>query len=155
MSIMHTPMPQTYYPQPQFIAPSQPVYQAPAQQMQMPQPSPTISNIYYVQGEAAAKAYPVAFGKGIVLFDSERDYFYIKEVDQSGVPKPLRKFPYHEETNEQTPTTVQLQQPVQQTAETKPDYITRNEFEKRLSELKIVEPKVTKETPVTEESENG
>lgn len=132
MSIMHTQMPQTYYPQPQFVAPQQPiqqpVYQAP-QQQQIPQPSPTISNIFYVQGEAAAKAYPVAFGKGIVLFDSERDYFYIKEVDRYGVPKPLRKFPYKEEFEQETQPTVQLQ------TEEKPDYVTRDEFEKRIAEL--------------------
>lgn len=133
MSIMHTQMPQTYYPQPQFVAPQQPiqqpVYQAP-QQQQIPQPSPTITNIFYVQGEAAAKAYPVQFGKGIVLFDSERDYFYIKEVDRYGVPKPLRKFPYKEEFEQETQPTVQLQ------TEERPDYITRDEFEKRIAEIK-------------------
>ena len=141
MSIMHTQMPQTYYPQPQFTQPLQPVYQAP-QQQQIPQPSPSITNIFYVQGESAAKAYPVAFGKGIVLFDSERDYFYIKEVDRFGVPKPLRKFPYKEEVEEiqQTQPTVQLQQ-----TEPTPEYITRSEFEKRMSEIskpvEMVQPK--------------
>lgn len=131
MSIMHTQMPQTYYPQPQVVNVQQPVYQAPQQQQQqIPQPSPTISNIYYVQGEAAAKAYPVAFGRGIVLFDSERDYFYIKEVDRYGVPKPLRKFPYREELEQEVQPTVQLQQ-----VEEAPDYVTRTEFEKRIAEI--------------------
>lgn len=134
MSIMHSQIPQTYYPQPQFVAPQQtiqqPVYQAPQQQQQIPQPSPTISNIFYVQGEAAAKAYPVAFGKGVVLFDSERDYFYIKEVDRYGVPKPLRKFPYKEELEEEVQPTVQLQQ-----TEPVHDYVTRDEFEKRIAEI--------------------
>lgn len=122
----------------------QPVYQAPVPP-QIPQQSPTISNIYYVQGEAAAKAYPVAFGKGIVLFDSERDYFYLKEVDRFGVPKPLRKFPYREELEDETQATVQLQ------ADVENDFVTRSEFEKRIAELSTP----AKKTKRKEEEDDG
>lgn len=52
--------------------------------------------ITWVQGEAGAKAFPVGPGKSVQLMDSERDVFYIKSTDVSGVPMPLRTFAYEE-----------------------------------------------------------
>lgn len=52
--------------------------------------------IIWVQGEAAAKAYPVAAGSNVLLMDSEGECFYIKSTDASGMPLPLRVFEYKE-----------------------------------------------------------
>jgi hypothetical protein len=84
-----------------------PNYQVPMQyQQQYPQIQQTISNtpinqhtssgIIWVQGEAGAKAYPVAPGNSLLLMDSESEVFYIKSTDASGVPMPLRIFNYTE-----------------------------------------------------------
>lgn len=54
--------------------------------------------ITWVQGEAAAKSYPVAAGQSVLLMDSEASAFYIKSTDQSGMPQPLRIFDYSERT---------------------------------------------------------
>ena len=54
------------------------------------------TGIIWVQGESGAKAYPVAPGNSVWMMDSESDNFYIKSVDISGVPMPLRIFSYSE-----------------------------------------------------------
>ena len=54
------------------------------------------SGIIWVQGEAGAKAYPLAPGSNILLMDSETECFYIKSTDPSGMPMPLRTFQYKE-----------------------------------------------------------
>lgn len=80
------------------------------------------SGIIWVQGEAGAKAYPVGPGESVLLMDSERDCFYIKSTDVSGVPMPLRTFTYTE--------VVQTQNVMHH--ENKMDssqYVTRDEFE--------------------------
>ena len=83
-------------------------YQVPATYQQQYPMQQTISNtpivsnnhnsagIIWVQGEAGAKAYPVAPGNSVLLMDSEAECFYIKSTDSSGVPMPLRAFAYNE-----------------------------------------------------------
>lgn len=107
-----------------------PMYPMPYQQ-QYPIQQQTVSNtpvtvnqnpqhgtgIIWVQGEAGAKAYPVAPGLSVLLMDSEKDCFYIKTTDASGVPMPLRTFTYTEVVQSQ-----QARQP-------EPQYVTREEFE--------------------------
>lgn len=47
------------------------------------------------------------------LFDSEGNYFYIKQVDKSGMPYPLRRFKYVEITDDEiAPKTAQEQSTV-------------------------------------------
>lgn len=81
------------------------------------------SAIIWVQGEAGAKAYPVAAGNSVQLMDSERQVFYIKSTDNSGIPQPLRRFVYHEDVAES---------PAVDTSQ----FITRAEFEKALAKIK-------------------
>lgn len=83
------------------------------------------SAIIWVQGEAGAKAYPVAAGNSVQLMDSERQVFYIKSTDNSGIPQPLRRFVYHEDVAENTTPSLDTSQ-----------FITREEFEKALSEFR-------------------
>jgi hypothetical protein len=84
-------------------------------------------DILWVQGEAGAKSYPVAPGHSAILMDSEGSVFYIKTLDTSGVPLPLRAFTYVEKNAGPTPAN--------QAASSDNDYITRKEFEAALAKL--------------------
>lgn len=44
------------------------------------------SGIIWVQGESAAKSYPVAPNASVALWDSEANVVYIKSADASGMP---------------------------------------------------------------------
>lgn len=79
------------------------------------------NSIIWVQGEQAAKAYPVSAGQSILLMDSENPLMYIKSTDQSGMPLPLRIFEIREKIQNGN------QQPIP-----KPniDYVPRSEFDK-------------------------
>lgn len=98
--------------------------QMPVQQPQMPpvasQAQQVTSDINWVQGEADAKSRPVAAGHSVILMDTEDSVMYIKTVDQSGMPQPLRIFDYKE------------RQPHSRSAEASkaatPDMVTRQEF---------------------------
>ena len=95
-----------------------------------PQQQPQQQNhgIIWVDGENAARSFMVGAGQSVMLMDSNASCFYIKTADQSGMPLPLRVFDYTERTVNQQTEHPQIQQPM-------PDYITREEFEKRLAEL--------------------
>ena len=45
--------------------------------------------IIWVQGEAGAKAYPLAPNNKVLLMDSEAPVLYVKSVNTSGIPDPL------------------------------------------------------------------
>lgn len=69
-----------YYPQ-------QMMQNQPQQAQPQPQPQPQInSGIIWVQGEAAAKSYPIAPNSSVPLWDSEANVIYIKSADMSGMP---------------------------------------------------------------------
>lgn len=108
----------SYFPQ-QYYAGANMPYNAPnlssnAQAQQNNQ-------ITWVQGEAAAKAYPVGAGNSVLLMDSEDAIFYIKSTDQSGMPQPLRIFDYTERTTQHTSATAKNSTP--------DEYVTRAEFD--------------------------
>jgi hypothetical protein len=79
-------------------------------------------NLLWVQGEAAAKAFPVASGQSVLLMDSEDSIMYIKSTDQSGMPQPLRVFEYKERT--QTAHNAPASSP-----KASDEYVSRKEFE--------------------------
>lgn len=133
-----------YYPQPvpDQLAQLRQQQTMPMQQM-VPPPQPTSNGILWVQGEEGAKAYMVAAGSSAMLMDSDANVFYIKSVDESGVPRPLRIFDYAERTAAQrTPT-----QPTQQPSV---EYVPRAEFDAlaaRVAELTA--------QSIKEETDNG
>ena len=52
---------------------------------------PSVGNSFvWVQGEEAAKAYPVAPNSSVILFDSENPVLYIKQADATGRPLPMQ-----------------------------------------------------------------
>ena len=100
----------------------------PQMQQSQPQVSPQQNNqahnsIIWVQGNAAAKSYPVAPGTTVMMLDSEEPVFYIKTVDASGMPAPLRVFDFAERV-ETAPQHIDTD-----------EFITREEFERRIAEL--------------------
>lgn len=106
-----------------------PYYQQPTQnQFSYNAPTQPSSDIKWVQGEAAARAYPVGAGSSVLLMDSEDEVFYVKSSDSSGMPLPLRIFEYKEKVIE--PPRSKNEPPV--------EYVTKEEFEKKINELKKI-----------------
>ena len=129
--MLYNGFPATY--QPFYQMPQQPQQvqiQAPAQPAQ-PQPQQPTTSILWVQGEAGARAYPVAPGASVLLMDSETSTFYIKTMDASGMPQPLRTFDYVERQHASgTPPMAQAQPQTDLSA-----YVTRDELDERLAAL--------------------
>lgn len=91
----------------------------------------TGDNRIWVQGEIGAKSYIIAPGNTVPLWDSESQTIWIKSVAPNGVPA-MQKINY---SFEQQPTPQPTPAPVPQNN----NYVTREEFEKRLAE--ILKPK--------------
>lgn len=100
----------------------QPFYQVPQQTPPQTQSAPQ-NAIQWVQGIEGAKAYPVMAGSSVLLMDSEESCFFIKTADAAGMPT-LRIFDYSERTQNK-PKEVDMSA-----------YITREEFDKVIAELK-------------------
>jgi DNA-binding response OmpR family regulator len=81
-----------------------------------------MNGITWVLGENAAKSFPVGAGQTVVLMDREEPVMYMKSVDQSGMPLPLRIFDITERTAQHTESVIAK-------SET-PDYVSRSEFDK-------------------------
>lgn len=93
------------------------------------QPQTRQNGLIWVQGIAGAKSYMVEPGKSVLLMDSEDLRFYIKSADNDGIPLPLRIFDYTERSDnapKEKPEAVPDMK----------DYITREEFENKIKELK-------------------
>ena len=121
----------TYYDQMQ--TPSfnqQPMVQ---QVQQMPTPAPQTNNgLVWVQGEVAAKSYPVAPNCTVMLMDSEGERFYLKSADSSGMPLPLRVFEYTERNNAPTGD---FKGGTSGFSEMDDRFVTREEFERRMASI--------------------
>ena len=121
----------TYYDQMQ--TPSfnqQPMVQ---QVQQMPTPAPQTNNgLVWVQGEVAAKSYPVAPNCTVMLMDSEGERFYLKSADSSGMPLPLRVFEYTERINAPTGD---FKGGTSEFSEMDDRFVTREEFERRMASI--------------------
>lgn len=78
MAFYNAPIPTNVTAYPQYGPQN---YYTPTQ----PQSAP-YNTFVWVQGEAGARAYPVAPGNKIALFDSENPVVYIKSTDSNGRP---------------------------------------------------------------------
>ena len=109
-----------YYPNQMPMMQNQ---QIPLQQSQMPQNGVQSSgnSITWVLGENAAKSFPVGAGQTVVLMDREEPVMYMKSVDQSGMPLPLRIFDITERTAQRS----EANSPKVSSA----DYVSRSEFD--------------------------
>ena len=142
----------TYYDQMQ--TPSfnqQPMVQ---QVQQMPTPAPQTNNgLVWVQGEVAAKSYPVAPNCTVMLMDSEGERFYLKSADSSGMPLPLRVFEYTERINA---TTGDFKGGTSDFSEMDDRFVTREEFERRMASIgSQCKCKESKKNKLTEDATDG
>lgn len=120
MAIFNQGYPMSYTPQ---------VYQPPIQTSQAmqsvnPNQQQQYSDMIFVPGKEAAKVYPVARGSSVTLFDSEGDKFYVKTVDNSGMPQKLRTFSYVEIMDEEPHGMSSLASPEIDTSQ----FVTRQEM---------------------------
>ena len=142
----------TYYDQmntPGFN--QQPIVQ---QVQQMPTPAPQTNNgLVWVQGEVAAKSYPVAPNCTVMLMDSEGERFYLKSADSSGMPLPLRVFEYTERINAPTGD---FKGGTSDFSEMDDRFVTREEFERRMASIgSQCKCKESKKNKLTEDATDG
>ena len=100
--------------------PNAPQYLLPAQ---TPPQTNNNNGFAWVQGENGAKSYLVAPNTTVLLMDSESPKFYLKSIDNSGFPMPLRVFEYKELTS----TTATEKERTEN--DTDAMYVTKSEFE--------------------------
>lgn len=120
-----------------------PMMQQPIQGM--PQPQTAQNGINWVQGEAAAKSFPVAPGAIVTLWDSEQPVIYVKSADNTGMPT-MRIMDYTERA-QATRMPQNVPNAVPQ------DYVTREEFAALAARVEEYESK--KQGKKTEEVKNG
>lgn len=93
--------------------------------------------IIWVRGEEGAKAFPVARGQSVQLFDSEANVFYIVAVDMSGMPLPIRTFDFVERTATQPKASAAAQAaPV--------DYVPMETYKSLVMQCEALEKQVEK-----------
>lgn len=124
-----------------------PMMQQPIQGMpqQMPLPQTAQNGINWVQGEAAAKSFPVAPGAIVTLWDSEQPVIYVKSADNTGMPT-MRIMDYTERVQA-------TRMPQNVTNAVPQDYVTREEFAALAARMDEYEGK--KQGKKTEEVKNG
>ena len=94
--------------------------------VQVPQTQNTFA---WIQGEEAAKAYPVAPGNTIVLIDSDKPIMYMKTADLSGRPQPIQiRYLVSKEEYDRI-------QGVKVTNQNEEEFVTKEYFDKCMSEL--------------------
>lgn len=143
MMAVYNGFPATYY-QPNM---ANTMYQQPIQQVQpaVNQTQQTGNGLVWVQGEAAAKSYPLAPNTTVLLMDSEGDRFFLKSADASGMPLPLRVFEYHERTAQ----TVKPNQPAPA------GFVTKDEFDALRNDFEAFRREFIPASPLTNEGESN
>lgn len=95
-------------------------YQAPAQNQ----------SIIWVQGEAGAKAYPVAAGQSVLLMDSEDAVLYVKSTDQTGRPLPMESYDLVKRES-----VVNVPQISQKSHGQEKEYVTMSDLEGKINDM--------------------
>ena len=122
-------------------------------QMQQPAPQPQSNGIVWVQGESAAKSFPVAPNTTVMLLDSESSVFYLKTSDASGMPLPLRVFDYKERT--QNPSNLPVNAPKNDCEVNFDNFVTYDKLNEILASLPLnTAPKKT-DKKTKGDTENG
>lgn len=114
--------------------------QPPMQQIQPPPPAPApaaTSDILWVQGEAGAKAYLVAPGNTVTLWDSENQTIYIKTADSSGIPS-MRVLDWTERGS------AAPQPPSEHVCKCNKDFVSKADFEALQAEFDLLEARLDK-----------
>lgn len=125
---------------PDALAQAKMQYQVP--QMPMARPS---NDFIWVQGEAGAKAYLVAPGQTVQLWDSESNTLYIKSADERGVPA-IRVLDYAErtETHENASNSHECK--------CKSNFPSKEQFEQLTAKIDAIQAKLDGLMPEVEET---
>lgn len=109
----------------------------PQQETQSFQQHANDSNLMFVNGLQEANAWVVQPGHRAFLMDRNTNTFYVKSVNENGMPNPLEIYDYTKRDQEQMSVKAES-----------PEYITRQEFEERLAKLSAPkrQPRRKKET---------
>lgn len=100
-------------------------------QPQMSYQAPTQNqSIIWVQGEAGAKAYPVAAGQSVLLMDSEDAVLYVKSTDQTGRPLPMESYDLVKRES-----VVNMPQISQKSHGQEKEYVTMSELEGKINDM--------------------
>lgn len=93
------------------------------------QNQPQVQNMFaWIQGEEAARNYPVAPGNTIVLIESDKPIMYMKSADLSGRPQPMQvRYLVSEEDYRKIQNGSNF-------SENEDKYVTKEAFEKYISE---------------------
>ena len=88
----------------------------------------TQNTFAWIQGEEAARNYPVAPGNTIVLIEADKPIMYMKSADLSGRPQPMQiRYLVSKEEYEKL-------QNGSNTTQNEDKYVTKEDFEKYVSE---------------------
>lgn len=104
--------------------------------------------IIWVQGEAAAKAYPVLKNNTVALWDSESQTIYIKSVDNLGMPS-MRVVEWVDKPNNKT-----VQENAAINVTNTAEYVTREEFDEVVKRLNSLSNKVGSNKPKINNNNN-
>ena len=116
-------------------------------QMSLPNQVQVNNGIIWVQGESAAKSYPVAPNSSVPLWDSEANVIYIKSADMSGMPS-IKTLDY---TMRETPVRAPQIQP-------QSDFATKDDIsalEREISTLRSKFERMTNTTDKRKEKSDG
>lgn len=104
-------------------------YSGPSYQPQSVATVPQTQNTFaWVQGEEAARNYPVAPGNTIVLIEADKPIMYMKSADLSGRPQPIQiRYLVSKEEYEKLQNGSEFLQ-------NEDKYVTKETFEKYVSE---------------------
>lgn len=80
------------------------------------------NDLIFVLDENAARSYPVANGQKVTLWDKNYPKFYIKSVDQNGIPS-FRKFSFTEDIEQPA---IETTKPAQAVTD---EYVTKADFD--------------------------
>lgn len=80
------------------------------------------NDLIFVLDENAARSYPVGNGQRVTLWDKNYPKFYIKSVDQNGIPS-FRKFSFTEDIEQPT---IETPKPAQVVTD---EYVTKADFD--------------------------
>ena len=104
-------------------------FSGPSYQPQSVTPVPQTQNTFaWIQGEEAARNYPVAPGNTIVLIEADKPIMYMKSADLSGRPQPMQiRYLVSKEEYEKLQNGSEFSQ-------NEDKYVTKETFEKYVSE---------------------
>ena len=105
-------------------------FSGPSYQPQSVAPVPQTQNTFaWIQGEEAARNYPVAPGNTIVLIEADKPIMYMKTTDLSGRPQPIQvRYLVSKEEYDKIQNGSNF-------SKNEENYVTKEYFDKKMAEL--------------------